>query len=339
MKLKLKMEDDIVRDIEALKSSVDDQETKNKIDLILQKVIHSNMRMEKIIHQSDNQHMQVVLLNEQLNLVNDEFKQVNDELKQISDEAVVASKSKSQFLANMSHEIRTPLNGVIGLSQLLSLQSLETEPKQMVSKLCISSNLLKQLINDILDISKIESGKLKLEYSEFNIRETVKACLLSFEKQINDRGVQLISQIDPSVPELLVSDSSRLSQILLNLVGNALKFTPFGTISISISIDIAKSTEAGVLLYIKVTDTGVGIVEEEQHNIFSNFIQADNSISRKFGGSGLGLSICKHLVELMGGKISLSSQLGEGSTFLCQIPMRKLTSPANSTVKKDIIDQ
>jgi two-component system, sensor histidine kinase len=232
-----------------------------------------------------------------------------------------ANRYKSEFLATMSHEIRTPLNGVIGLTQLLSRQGLTTEQNEIVDKLSISAKVLLQLINNVLDLAKIEAGKLNLDNTNFNLKNILNETITTFENPASEKGLKLLSDLDSSIPEHLLGDSNRISQILINLISNAIKFTDSGTITIK--VEIRKNTEIEVLLLLSVIDTGIGVTQQQQENIFTHFTQADNSISRQYGGTGLGLSICKHLVELMGGKISIQSSLGKGCTFNCLIPIAK----------------
>jgi signal transduction histidine kinase len=242
-----------------------------------------------------------------------------ESLKDARTKAEQANKAKSSFLSNMSHEIRTPLNGVIGLSQLLERQSLNLEQQETVNKLNHSAQLLQKLINDILDLAKIESGKLKLEETTFNLSTIINECLITFEQLAIDKGLTITSQINQSIPNLLKGDSLRISQILLNFISNALKFTKAG--SITIKAELVNTSAHNIILQLSVIDTGIGMSEETQENIFANFTQADSSISRQYGGSGLGLSICKQLVELMQGQISVQSTLGYGSTLTCNLPL------------------
>jgi len=246
------------------------------------------------------------------------------DIERARQEADFANQAKSNFLANMSHEIRTPLNGIVALTQLLSRKVLDKEQATIVKKMNVSAKLLQKLIHDILDLAKIESGKFNLEYTNYQPRKLINECLLACESQASEKGVGIESAIKPSVPELLVGDPDSLSQIILNLVGNAVKFTESGTITLE--LDISEDRGEEVILFLSVSDTGIGISEDEQQKIFSNFTQSDNGSSRLYGGTGLGLSICRHLVDLMGGNISVESLLGEGSTFVCQIPMKKIRS-------------
>jgi len=235
-----------------------------------------------------------------------------------------ANKSKSIFLAKMSHEIRTPLHGVVGLTQLLSHQNLNHKQTEIVEKLTMSTNLLHQLIDDVLDLAKIESNKLHLEQVPFDFYKTIDECLTPFEVKSKEKNIQLTKIIDPSLPQYLLGDPYRISQILLNLTGNALKFTNVGVVSVEFKV--LASSDKHILLDLSVTDTGIGISAEQQQKIFTSFIQADNSVTREYGGTGLGLSICRQLVALMSGTISVKSTEGKGSTFNCTIPLSKPSS-------------
>jgi PAS domain S-box-containing protein len=227
--------------------------------------------------------------------------------------AEAANLAKSSFLANMSHEIRTPLNGIAGFLQLLADSELNAEQEEFINNIKISSDTLLTVINDILDISKIEAGKLELEETVFDLGETIEAAIIPFNVQAKAKGVQLTLGIDPRIPRYVVGDPTRLRQVLINLLSNALKFTPQGQITVSVDQQ-GESPGKNAILF-KVTDTGIGMKEEFIEELFSPFVQADASTTRHFGGTGLGLTICHSIVHLMGGDISVTSQLGLGSTF------------------------
>lgn len=224
-----------------------------------------------------------------------------------------ANKTKSDFLAVMSHEIRTPLNAVIGATNLLQETALSDEQKKFAHIASTSGESLMATINDILDFSKAEAGKLKLEYVNFNISDIVYEVKDLLAVQVEHKGLTFDVQIDARVPEWCTGDSGRLRQILLNLAGNAVKFTTEGTVTISVSVD--GNTYTGTILRFEVRDTGIGIDPTVQKNLFEEFSQVDPSFSRKFGGTGLGLAISKKLVNLMGGKIGCISEKGKGSNF------------------------
>jgi len=229
------------------------------------------------------------------------------------DAAEAANRAKSSFLANMSHEIRTPLNGIAGFVQLLADTRLNAEQEEFIHNIRVSSDTLLTVINDILDISKIEAGKLELEETAFDLGESVEAATIPFNVQAKAKGVQLNLSIDPGIPRYVTGDPTRLRQVLINLLSNALKFTPQG--QITVSVDKQGETAGGPVILFKVSDTGIGMKEDIIEEIFSPFAQADTSTTRHFGGTGLGLPICRSIVHLMGGSISVKSRLGQGSVF------------------------
>lgn len=242
------------------------------------------------------------------------------------EEARQAGRAKSNFLATMSHEIRTPMNGVLGMAQLLQRDETDPGQKERLAVLIDSGEYLLSILNDILDVSKIDAGRLDILPAPEDLRLFLERLVGFWGPRADEKGVTLILDIKPGVPDFALFDALRLRQVLFNLVGNALKFTDQG--SVSVIADATPNGEGAVLLHIAVVDTGMGIAEHHLPQLFTRFTQGDESEMRKFGGTGLGLSIAKQLVELMGGKIWAESVLGRGSTFHLKAPLALADGPA-----------
>lgn len=249
----------------------------------------------------------------------------NKQLEKAKEEAERGAQAKSDFLSVMSHEIRTPMNSIIGMTHLLMEDNPQPRQMENLKSLKFSGNSLVQLINEILDLNKIESGKIDLEFTEFDFRDLMKRLNHMFKPRADSKGVKLNVEVDAIIERFLIGDPARLSQILNNLVGNAIKFTEEGKVEIRVSVK--RKIKTNMELLFEIEDTGVGIAEDKLDAIFDNFTQAASSTTRKFGGTGLGLAISKKLLELHGSSIHVESKLGEGSTFSFSLKFRKVMDP------------
>ena len=263
-----------------------------------------------------------------------ENKSLVRELRVAKEDADAGSHSKSTFLANMSHEIRTPMNAIIGMSKLAFDTPIISKKQDFIEKANYSAKQLLGIINEILDFSKIEAGKLDIEIIDFNLKAVLENLSNLIGLQSVEKGLELKFKVAPDVPEVLKGDPLRLGQILINLGNNAVKFTPQGSITVSVKLDGREDNKT--LLHFCVSDTGIGMTEEQQLKLFQSFSQADNSTSRQYGGTGLGLAISKKLSEMMGGEMWLESQLGKGSRFHFTVMMENGDPEKVRNAPKDI---
>ncbi|MEN8171211.1 MAG: ATP-binding protein [Pseudomonadota bacterium] len=261
------------------------------------------------------------------------FKQNQQALSLARDAAEAADQAKSEFLATMSHEIRTPMNGILGMVQLLQRTPQNEQQSGYLNAIATSGEVLLDLLNDILDLSKIEAGKLELSLTDYDLHHQLDGLLISLSERARRKGLELSMEIAPDVPSWLHGDSKRIRQVLINLIGNALKFTESG--SVTVTVEKLQSAGDAVELQFAVQDTGIGIDVESQKHLFENFSQSDSSISRRYGGSGLGLAICKRLIHAMGGVIGLDSEPGQGSRFFFNIWLRTAEQVATYNIEED----
>jgi signal transduction histidine kinase/ActR/RegA family two-component response regulator len=280
-----------------------------------------------LVHLALKAHLQ----REALRAVNLRLEQEMVERRRAEAAAHAANRYKSEFLANMSHEIRTPLTGVLGMLDLVLSTSLSAEQEEELVMAKSSADSLLSLLNEILDLSKIEANRLELAPVTFSIRECLNGAVRMFDLRAKEKGLELISQIDANVPDTAIGDPLRLRQVLVNLVGNALKFTDRGRVSVTVRLE--SRSDADLILQVEVADTGIGIPVEMQRLIFDAFRQADGSPTRRYSGTGLGLTISSRLVELMQGQIGVKSEVGKGSTFFFTVRLAPAAIPLPTPIE------
>lgn len=270
--------------------------------------------------------LDLYLQRKKLDMLLAEMEETNLNLKIAKSKAEVATRTKSMFLANMTHEIRTPLNGVIGLSKLLQKTPLNSDQQELLTIITASGENLLQIINDILDFSKIESGQIQLENIDFDLRQLLHNVYQLMKVKVDEKGIDFSYHVSADIPAVISGDPLRITQILINLVNNAIKFTHKG--SVEIDVGLVDRTGDSVRILFKIKDSGIGITNEGKTMLFKEFSQSESNISRKYGGTGLGLAISKNLVNLMSGEIGVESEFNKGSEFWFRLPLKEARNEA-----------
>ncbi|MDH5610879.1 MAG: ATP-binding protein [Gammaproteobacteria bacterium] len=307
----------------------------NRINRASSDALRLSLKNEDLIKNLTRASNDMESLNQSLTTEIEHVKKVEGELKKAKNEAERMSRTKGEFLANMSHEIRTPMNGVIGTLQLLEDTTLTESQREYVSVAYKSADALLSILNDILDLSKIEAGKLEFESIPFDLREIVNDVVVLHALKAEQSGIYLKSEIDKSVPDRVVGDPTRIRQVLVNLISNAMKFTTKGGVIVRLKLKLKDEKET--LIRIEVEDTGVGIPTSKHQKLFMAFSQADGSTTRKYGGTGLGLAIVRQLIEMMHGNLGIESEVGKGSKFWFVLPLG-IAGDQESSASPKVVD-